>query len=84
MIDVLAPLLAETPAQREALSQTMLLWLQTRGSAPALAAQLGVHDQTVRNRLRRIRAMFGETLDQPERALELMQALHVLRDHLRH
>ncbi|MFC5677023.1 helix-turn-helix domain-containing protein [Aeromicrobium endophyticum] len=83
MIDVLAPLLAETPAQREALSQTMLLWLQTRGSAPALAAQLGVHDQTVRNRLRRIRAMFGDTLDQPEHALELMQALHVLRDHLR-
>jgi hypothetical protein len=84
MTDLLAPLLAETPSQREALCQTMLLWLQTRASAPVLAAQLGVHDQTVRNRLRRIRAMFGETLDRPERALELMQALHVLRDLLRH
>lgn len=83
MVDLLAPLLAESPSQREALGQTMLLWLQTRASAPVLAARLGVHDQTVRNRLRRLRAMFGETLDQPERALELMQALHVLRDHLR-
>lgn len=83
MLDLLAPLLAEPPAQREALSSTMLLWLLTRGSAPALAAGLGVHDQTVRHRLRRIREMFGDAVNDPARTLELIQALHALRDQLR-
>lgn len=77
--DVLAPLLAEKPSQCDALGETMLLWLQTRASAPAMAVRLGVHDQTVRNRLRRIRKLFGDAVDQPTRAAELMQALQSLR-----
>lgn len=75
----LGPLLDEKPSQRDVLSDTMLLWLQTHGSAPVMAERLGVHDQTVRHRLRRIRAMFGDALDHPDRAGELMQALVVMR-----
>lgn len=72
---VLAPLLGQSPKRRIALAETMLLWLQTRDSAPALAARLGVHDQTVRHRLRRLHALFGSRLDEPTQTLALLSAL---------
>lgn len=72
---VLAPLLQQTPKRRLALAETMLLWLQTRESAPALAARLGVHDQTVRHRLRHVKTMFGSALDDPCQTVALLTAL---------
>lgn len=72
---MLAPLVAETPARRRALAETMLLHLQTHDSAPALAQRLGVHDQTVRHRLRRLKELFGERLDDPTETVGLLIAL---------
>ncbi|WP_162251013.1 helix-turn-helix domain-containing protein [Nocardioides sp. Root140] len=64
--ELLPPLLAETPNSREILSETLLVWLETRDSAPAIAAKLGVHPQTVRYRWKRINELFGEDLHDPD------------------
>ena len=76
---VLAPLAAEKRSQRRVLGETLLLWLQTRASAPVMAERLGVHDQTVRHRLRRLKQLFGDALDDPRRASEILQALQAER-----
>lgn len=77
--EVLKPLEVETEHQQRELRETLLLWLQTRKSAPVLARPLGVHDQTVRNRQRRLRELFGDALDHPDRSAELVQALQIAR-----
>jgi PucR C-terminal helix-turn-helix domain len=72
---VLAPLLREAPHSRRILAETMLAWLETRGSAPALAARLGKHAQTVRYRMRRLQEIFGPVLEDPERCFEIYLVL---------
>jgi DNA-binding PucR family transcriptional regulator len=72
---VLAPLLREAPHSRRILAETMLAWLETRGSAPTLAARLGKHAQTVRYRLRRLHEIFGPVLEDPERCFEIYLVL---------
>ncbi|MEU9663745.1 helix-turn-helix domain-containing protein [Streptomyces chartreusis] len=69
--------LSAVPAGR--LAETLLAWLETQGSAPAVADRLGVHPQTVRNRMRQIRDLWGEELDDPERRFELELVLRVRR-----
>lgn len=64
--DLLEPLLSETPNSREILSETMLAWLESRDSAPAIAARLGVHPQTIRYRWKRINEIFGTLLHDTE------------------
>jgi hypothetical protein len=73
--DLLKPLFAETPNSREILSETLLVWLETRESAPAIAAILGVHPQTVRYRWRRINELFGDALHDPEFVVQLTMVL---------
>ncbi|MFT4287916.1 PucR family transcriptional regulator [Nocardioides sp.] len=73
--ELLRPLIAETPNSREILTETLLAWLETRDSAPALAAILGVHPQTVRYRWRRINEIFGESLHDPEFVVQLTMVL---------
>ncbi|WGL53032.1 helix-turn-helix domain-containing protein [Nocardioides sp. BP30] len=73
--ELLKPLFAETPNSREILSATLLVWLETRESAPAIAAILGVHPQTVRYRWRRINELFGESLHDPEFVVQLTMVL---------
>lgn len=73
--DLLRPLLAETPNSREILSETLLVWLETRDSAPAIAAQLGVHAQTVRYRWKRINELFGDALREPEFIVQITMLL---------
>ncbi|WP_228551985.1 helix-turn-helix domain-containing protein [Mumia zhuanghuii] len=73
--ELLRPLLAETPNSREILSETLLDWLQTRDSAPAIASRLGVHAQTVRYRWKRINELFGEALHDPEFVVQLTLVL---------
>ncbi|MEX0428456.1 helix-turn-helix domain-containing protein [Nocardioides sp. DS6] len=73
--ELLSPLFAETPNSREILSETLLVWLETRDSAPAIAAVLGVHPQTVRYRWRRINELFGEALRDPEFVVQLTMVL---------
>lgn len=73
--ELLEPLLAETPNSREILSDTLLAWLETRDSAPAIAARLDVHPQTVRYRWKRINELFGESLHDPEFILQVTMVL---------
>ncbi|GGR54295.1 hypothetical protein J2S40_002693 [Nocardioides luteus] len=72
---LLAPLLDETPKRRLALAETMLVWLRTRPSAPAVAELLAVHEQTVRHRLKRIKELFGDRLSDPAETVGLLAAL---------
>jgi hypothetical protein len=71
----LAPLEALTEKQRIRLSQTLLAWLQSSGTAPDMAERLGVHPQTVRYRMRQLEELFGERLNDPESRSNLEIAL---------
>lgn len=72
---LLAPLAAETPHRRRMLALTLLIWLEQRASAPAIARTLGVHPQTVRHRLRQLDVMFDERLRDPDVAFPMLLAL---------
>lgn len=71
----LAPLEGLTEKQRARLSQTLLAWLQSSGTAPDMADRLGVHPQTVRYRMRQLEELFGEQLNDPESRSNLEIAL---------
>ncbi|PJN23009.1 hypothetical protein CG736_24870 [Kitasatospora sp. CB02891] len=72
----LAPLAPLTPKQRDRLAATLLAWLQTgRGTAPQVAARLGIHPQTARQRLHRVHRLFGPSLSSPDTRFELEVAL---------
>jgi hypothetical protein len=71
----LAPLTGLRGRAPERLAATLLAWLDHHGSAPAVARELGVHPQTVRHRLRRLRELFGDVLDDPAARFELALAL---------
>jgi len=73
--ELLEPLLAESANSREILTETLLVWLETRESAPAIAAVLGVHPQTIRYRWKRINELFGESLRDPEFVTQLLLLL---------
>lgn len=57
--------------------ETLLAWLEERGSAPRVAARLNVHEQTVRYRIRQAAARLGIDLDDPDRTLALWLLLRV-------
>jgi len=71
----LAPLRDETDASRARLESTLRAWLRHRGAQAAVAAELGVHPQTVRYRMGRLRELFGGDLDDPEARFALEVAL---------
>jgi PucR-like helix-turn-helix protein len=71
----LAPLEAVSAQRRDRLAETLLSWLECRGSAPEVARRLGVHAQTVRYRLRHLEELFGDALQNPESRYELELAL---------
>ncbi|WP_229054373.1 helix-turn-helix domain-containing protein [Aeromicrobium sp. Leaf350] len=73
--EMLAPLTLETAKRRAILGETMMVWLQTGDSAAALADRLGVHHQTAYGRLRKLRFMFRDRLDDPKQAAALLTAL---------
>ena len=60
---------------RERMRETLRAYLDHRGSAAAMAADLHLHPQTVRYRLRQLRELLGEDLDDPESRFELELAL---------
>jgi PucR C-terminal helix-turn-helix domain len=75
--DKLAPL-ADLPAgSRTRLTETLQAWLAEQGRLGAVAHRLGVHPQTARYRMARLRELFGETLDDPDGRLWLELALRV-------
>jgi hypothetical protein len=74
----LAPLAALPDAQRERLTATLRAWLDRPGQVQAVAAALGVHPQTVRYRLAKLRELLGEErLEDPDARFELALALRV-------
>jgi hypothetical protein len=75
----LAPLEELPDSQRERLLETLAAWLDAHGEARPAAEALHVHVQTVRYRLDKLRDLFGDALDDPERRLELALALRIRR-----
>jgi hypothetical protein len=71
----LEPLAGESSRSRERLETTLRAWLRHRGSQSAVAAELSVHPQTVRYRVRRLRELFGDALADPDRRFDLEIAL---------
>ncbi|WP_462418481.1 helix-turn-helix domain-containing protein [Kytococcus sp. Marseille-QA3725] len=65
--------LADLPTTtRERLVETLRLWMLLRGQRSLVAEQLGVHPQTVRYRMNQLRELFGDDLDDPRRAAEIL------------
>ncbi|MFE0463756.1 helix-turn-helix domain-containing protein [Kitasatospora sp. NPDC058965] len=72
----LAPLDGLTAKQGARLADTLLAFLQSgRGTAPEVAARLGVHPQTARQRLHQVHRLFGPALVDPDARFELEVAL---------
>ena len=74
----LAPLATLADGPRARLTETLRAWLDRPGQVQAVAAELGVHPQTVRYRLRQLRELFGTRLEDPEARFELSLALRVV------
>jgi DNA-binding PucR family transcriptional regulator len=75
----LAPLRdMDDPAARERLTETLAAWLADPGRPQAMADRLGLHVQTVRYRLKALRGLFGDVLDDPDARFELALALRVV------
>ncbi|RLV50102.1 PucR family transcriptional regulator [Nocardioides mangrovicus] len=71
----LAPLAEVRESTADKLGETLRAWLLCRGRREQVAELLHVHPQTVRYRVGRLRELFGDDLDDPERVLELVLAL---------
>jgi hypothetical protein len=71
----LAPLETLAAGARERMAQTLRAWLDRPGQVQAVAAALDVHPQTVRYRLKQLRELFGDRLEDPEARFELSLAL---------
>jgi hypothetical protein len=69
-------------SQRQRLTETFSAWLETSGTAPAMAEQLQVHPQTVRYRMRKLeQALDGQLSDPDSRfAIEVVLRATRLRD----
>jgi DNA-binding PucR family transcriptional regulator len=73
----LAPLATLPEGPRARLTETLRAWLDRPGQVQAVAAELGIHPQTVRYRVRQLRELFGTRLEDPEARFELALALRV-------
>jgi DNA-binding PucR family transcriptional regulator len=72
---VLAPLAVVPAGTRARLEETLTVWLSSMGDRQEVARRLHVHPQTVRYRMGRLHALYGETLDDPRTRVRLMLAL---------
>lgn len=62
----LGPLGTLTKRQNARLTETLRAWLRTRGPATRIGADLGVHTQTVRYRMRQLELALGDDLTDPD------------------
>jgi hypothetical protein len=74
---VLAPLSALPGPERRRLLETLRSWLAHQRHAPAVAAELHVHPQTVRYRIAKLRELLDAALDTPDGRFELELALRI-------
>jgi hypothetical protein len=75
----LAPLSALDEPARDRMTETLTAWLADPGRPQAMADRLGLHVQTIRYRLKTLRALLGDALDDPDERFELSLALRVDR-----
>ena len=75
--DRLAPLDDLTPGSRKRLRETLVVWLAEQGRLSSVAERLGIHPQTARYRVGRLRELFGDALDDPDARFWLEVALRV-------
>jgi PucR C-terminal helix-turn-helix domain len=75
--DRLAPLAALTPGSRQRLAETLRVWLAEQGRLGPVAQRLGIHPQTARYRLGRLRELFGGDLEDADKRFWLELALRV-------
>lgn len=54
------------PGRRRRMLETLSSWLETHGDAHAMGLALGLHPQTVRYRIRALRALVGPAIDDAE------------------
>lgn len=73
----LAPLAELSAGSRERLTATLAAWLDAQGRLGPAAVRLGIHPQTARYRLARLRELFGDALDDPAARFWLALALRV-------
>ena len=67
-----------TERQRERLTETLRVWLCTRGTAAQVGDELGVHPQTVRYRMRQIEQILGDELADPDARFALEVVMRAL------
>lgn len=75
---ILEPVLRLPQAEREAMLETLLVWLQHNCAWDAAARELGVHRHTLRNRVTAADALLGIDLDTFGARAELWAALQLL------
>jgi len=75
--DRLEPLAELSPGSRHRLTETLRVWLAEQGRLGPVAERLGIHPQTARYRLGRLRELFGDRLDEPDERFWLELALRV-------
>jgi hypothetical protein len=75
----LAPLERLSPGSRTRMTQTLRAWLAAQGRIGPMAERLGVHPQTARYRLARLRELFGPALEDPDERFWLELALRSQR-----
>jgi hypothetical protein len=75
----LAALDGLTRWQRHRITETLGAWLEARGNAVEVAERLHVHPQTVRYRMRQIRQIFGDQIDDPSVRFELELGVRAVR-----
>jgi hypothetical protein len=75
----LEPLADLTPKAQARMRQTALAHVRHHGNAVAMAKELKVHPQTARYRIARLRELFGDDLDDPDKRFELEIALRASR-----
>lgn len=73
----LAPLKPLSDGPRGRYTETLRAWLSEQGRLGQVARRLGVHPQTARYRVARLRELFGDALDDPEQRFWLELALRV-------
>jgi hypothetical protein len=78
--DRLAPLAELSPGSRMRLTETLTVWLAEQGRLGQVAARMGIHPQTARYRLGRLRELFGDSLDDPDARFWLELALRVAQE----
>lgn len=77
----LAPLRNLTPVARARMTATALAYTQHNGNAAAMSRDLGLHPQTARYRIARLRELLGTQLDDADGRFEIEAALRATTVH---